>query len=238
MDYINGQGTGMSIIEINTLAKISEYLDRGTLLLLDIDDTLIKAVSTFVVCPNLEFRYKLKEYDFRWYKGKFYSYNDPRYLTLLKHFNEQIEKYRWVLTEPLNRYWLKEWKNKSAEVYAFTARGMEVRKFTNHTLKGLGLNFDNQDRINRIIHYDTPSNRAGRNYCHNIIYCGGESKAKIFKHINFLKITKVWGKQKTYEYWSIWPKVVFVDDSLENLEAVELICKQYGIEFKGLHYVR
>lgn len=207
-----------SIVKITDLHEVSQYLNKNTWLLLDIDDVLITPKYPHD-CPNLMFRNRLEAGNFRFAKGRFYSFCNKKYLQIVKEYNKAVSTTEWQLTQKELPTLLYKWKNQSKIVMGFTSRGIEIYHETKNTLRNLGLMFGSTG-INYQVRHKNITNRSGMGD-EFILFCGGWPKGLTLKET----------------YFSI-NGVVFIDDSLSNLKDVEKVCNELGIKFKGLHYVR
>jgi hypothetical protein len=208
------------IVKSKSLHEITNMLSNESLLLLDIDDTLIYHKYC---CPNQWFRDTLKAGNFRTTKdGKFASYCSQDYLKIVTTYNHIISNVPCNYTH-LTRdnliFLFKKW-NSICDVWGFTARGCEIARDTRRHLAHHGIEFKDRGRQPR--RFRTQTGRAGLG-SNQIIYCGGEDKGDMLR----IFLTD-----------RVWPpdRIVVVDDSLHNLESAQRMCKQLSIEFIGVLY--
>lgn len=197
---------------------MKDHLSFNTILLLDIDDTLIK--TNYLNCPNRFFRETFKSIGLNkyFYKKKYYGYNNSIYRHLVKIYNNRIENITWTLTEKNLYKEFNRWKQLSQDVWGLTARGFELESITKSSLSKVGINFSRAYSSRQSLNSRSYRSGVGSN---QIIYTGGDCKGTILKE---------------FEYNT--NSIIMVDDSLENLEAVKVAAEELNLVFKGLHYVR
>ena len=203
--------------------------EDNTYIFIDIDDTLIKYPRD---CPNAWFRdmitNKLPEESKRTYKGKFYSYHNLIYLTLVKVFNELIFDYQYQVEPTLFGSLIKH-ELENYNIIGLTARGDELLRITLTTIKTVGMDFSKHNDDTIPIKF---INRGGTRTCYSkgVLYCGGYDKGECVAE--FIK-------SNPYIFDGIAPeKVIVIDDSLSNIESVRKeIHKNFKqIKFEGYHY--
>ena len=219
------------IKKISDLQEVSNYLRNGSLLLLDIDDTLITPDTDkrFIQeCPNREFREKFKGLVDRGYlkhhNNKFMSYCSRKYQWLVKRYNIQIGLIDWKLINNKSPKLIHKWQRKCTTI-GFTARGYETYHTTKNTLRKLKINFGHTKLKRPMVMSNITCGRTGVGD-EGVIFCGGYSKGLVLEWI--LEPKRLKGIKN----------IVFVDDSKSNLEDVQDTCKKLNINFVGLHYVR
>lgn len=219
----------MAIIQIESLNLVLPYLRKDSLLLVDIDDTLIRSTNPLYDDPNHWFRthfnQMVEDNKFRFHSKtqEFMSYYSPTYMKMVKEFNSLVESSQWTDIENSGAL-LQKWKERALGVWGITARGIELQKTTEAALLNNNLYFPKHNIYHlytRFINNKHPE-RSGRSYKRKIIYCGGRDKGKIL--VNHHRVI-------------IPNHVVMIDDSLRNLHEVKRSLNKIGSTFIGLHYV-
>lgn len=216
----------MAVIEIRSLAQVINYLKRDSLLLVDIDDTLIRATGPKYECPNAIFRKLMSDFPARYTKDKkFMSYFNQNYLDIVKQFNQAVLEANWTDIEFSSSHFNK-WKDRCDSVVGITARGRELAKVTEQTLRQNHIYFEKHNSLIYDQNADPLANgRTGLSPTRNILYCGGHDKGDVL--FNYL----------AFGFLSCHPGIVMVDDSMTGLKQVEKVCNDFSIPFIGLHYV-
>jgi hypothetical protein len=214
---------------INHLHQASKYINEGSLVLLDLDDTL------FICCnngkdkwhsydPNERFRKRIMNAVGNTLKikdNKFYSYNNPYWNWVVREYNKDIAwaNYRLISQCDLNIF--RAWNNKCDNIWGLTSRGFEISTITEAALKRLGYNFKRTKGITGPIH--SRSYRTGLSRSKQIIYCGGADKGEIVEWLPTC----------------LFYRIIIIDDQLNNIKSVHDSLPVYNQRnFIGLHYDR
>ncbi|MGE0009333.1 MAG: DUF2608 domain-containing protein [Candidatus Babeliales bacterium] len=204
------------IIESDTVLEIKNYLTADyehTLVIFDIDNTL--------AAPKLEIgsdqwvdhlvREKMKQ-------G----------LDMQQAFNAVLPTYFHVQfkiamhpVEDLTPLFIKEMQTQGVSVIAITARSIYVASRTLDQLDDINVKLGVQGYTNEL-HLNMPIPCI---YMHGVIFSGNNDKGlvliELLKNIDYLPT-----------------KIIFIDDKLKNLTAVEYAAQKCGIEFIGIRYTR
>ncbi len=212
--------TENTIVTIKRLEEVSQYLEKQTLLLLDIDDTLITGHHRDGD-PNKAFRDALIHYP------KPHRYCHKPYIELVKAYNTSITTSSWNLTQPNLPKLFKEWTKSTTAVFGFTGRGLEIARETQNTLQNLRINFRRRENGNP---YMIPNitGRSGQHSKH-IIYCGGYNKGQV---LDWLLANDLGFCIQLAEH----SPIVMVDDQLSNLQSIHYMCTRNRLPFTGLLY--
>lgn len=218
----------MAIIQINTLWELDKYIKtfkhvpKKPLLYLDIDDTIMKSRAS--ICPNHEFSREMQvnigEGVFKVKGHRFWSYHHPKYLDLVKRYNEAVVTHKWDPVEVYITAEIMRRLNNTDIPYKFlTARGTEIHRPTIRWLKRLMLypKPHTSQHANHVHDFPNVTGRSGMRG--KIIYCGGYSK--------YLTLLENGLRTKN---------IILVDDNISNLIEFEQNLKGKG--FVGVHYVK
>ena len=155
-----------------------QHLKRDSLLLVDIDDTLIRATGPKYECPNHLFRRRMEGFPARYTKdGKFKSYFNQNYLNIVKEYNQAVLDANWTDIEFSSSHFNK-WKDRCT-VIGLTARGKELAKVTEQILANNHILFPKHELF--VFDYKAESlanGRTGLSHTRNILYCGGHDKGE------------------------------------------------------------
>jgi FMN phosphatase YigB (HAD superfamily) len=208
------------IIESNSIADIAKHITKDTLLIFDLDNTIMET--------------------------KEYSGSDQWFEALIAHFinNEKMEIAK-ALSIVLPKY---EKAHKKAEVLpvesctvtaidklqksgckviGLTARGDKCIPYTFRQLSSIKVD------LSRAAIYTPQTKKLNlvkpAEYQQGIVFCYGANKGKILADF-FNKIKNV---DKTFK---LPKKIVFVDDKEKNVLAIEEAAQNLSIEFTGIRY--
>lgn len=200
------------IIETKHFHEIENYLEPETLLILDIDDTLL--IPTQTLGTDVWFRYRLDqnkkiEPDFSKALHRAISeWEAIRHITKVKIVEEGTDEI------------IKKLQQKNIPIMALTTQGLELASCTVNHLHSLNIDLSktapSQDH-----HYFT--NKQGILYRYGILFTSGTQKGialfKLLEQIDFK------------------PKhIVFINDKDTHIREVEIIAEEKGIDFIGLRY--
>ncbi|MDR3645910.1 MAG: DUF2608 domain-containing protein [Candidatus Babeliales bacterium] len=215
-----------SIIELGSYNQIEEELcnlDRDTLVLFDIDETLIDAAH--MIC-KLKFIEQKAIFDFKYLNG----------LKVSAAFNKALDKK--CLTEPKIKDIIRHLQAKKVTVLGLTSRhavdpqANYTAESTYSVLRDLGIDFHNDNFENFNI-TDIQQIGVDSKFYNGIIFTGGTLKG--YALYSFLAQTGLRPK-----------KIIFFDDKLEHLKdfkkMIDTVNKNnikagnHGFEFTGYHY--
>jgi len=200
------------IIEVKHFVELKEHVDSETLVLLDIDDTLLLPTQT--LGTDIWFQYRCKQHQ-EWGLSKnaalqkaLAEWEAIRHLT-----NVQI-------VEPGTDQIVQSLQEQRISVMGLTTQGLALATRTVQQLRGLNIDLiktapSNQD------HYFM--NGHGVLYRQGVLFTSGTEKGQALLH--FFEITGYWPK-----------RVVFINDKATHLADVDGALAEAGIEFLGLRY--
>jgi hypothetical protein len=199
------------IIQIDHFNEVAKYIESDTLVILDIDDTLL--VPTQMLGCDPWFIHRLNMYQ---QKGNYSFALDKalaeweavRHITKIKIVEEGTEEI------------IKELQNNNVMVMGLTTQGLALASRTNHQLRSLGIELD-KTAPSKEDHYFI--NGHGVLYRRGILFTAGSPKGKALL--------------KLLESLSLQPKhIVFVNDKETHLQDVEESLKAKKMPFTGLRY--
>lgn len=203
----------MSIQEIHTLKTAFDRVCPKTLLVLDLDDTLIRSNTHYGSHQWLSHQIKLEM---------------SRGMELKQALNEHISSWHalqdqleLICVEAQAPHWLMQLKHLGVDSLALTGRSSLLKKCTLKGLKNLGYQFSK---------FDLPSlfmpTKEDIDHHEGIIFVGHQNcKGEVLSH--FLD-------QVTQKY----AKVIFIDDMMGYLKKVMEAMQLKQIPFEGYHYTR
>lgn len=202
------------IVESNKIEHVLDYLDKETLMIFDIDNTIAE--------PDNETGWGSDQWLYAHIERMVEKGVSPSVawsIALPMYFEVQRSKNFWLKpVEDCSVAVVKKSQEKADKVIVLTARSYPLIPTTLRLMKGIGVNFLENGFDEEFIFDRVPGK-----YTHGIFFCGdgdkGESLIELFMRLNY------------------WPKkVVFTDDKYKNLHSVEKAVEAHGIEFVGIHY--
>lgn len=199
------------IIETEHFSSIIQYVDEDTLVLLDIDDTLLIPVQT--LGTDVWFCHRLKEHkktlsSMEALDKSIAEWEGIRQLTKVKIVEEGTEKI------------ISELQSKNIPVMGLTTQGLALATCTVHQLKTLDIDLS-RTAPSKEDHYFI--NKHGNLYREGILFTSGTPKGP-----SLLKL---------FESMQYFPKrIVFINDKATHLKDVEEAVEAKGYEFIGLRY--
>jgi hypothetical protein len=199
------------IQEIARFQEVTGFVDQNTLLLLDIDNTLMRPVQT--LGNDTWFEYRLK-------KNKESGVQDPLEKTIaeweaIRHLT-QME-----LVEAEIPGVIRHLQGQGVSLMGLTVQGLALATRTVLQLGDLGVDLS----LTSIGSVDHCSFVRGHTILHRkgILFTSGKSKGESFF-------------QFSSDLGVLPKKIVLVDDKLSNLKSVEKEAEERGVEFVGLRY--
>lgn len=208
MSQING-----SIQKIESIAEIERFICADTLVLFDLDHTVIESAELYG--------------HGNWFYDQVRSGEDegiPMVNTITRIFPEWLESQKHNKVRPVEEITpilIERLQSRGISVMALTARPRELIDSTLRQLKSIGVDFTRTDlkRPECAIDLDAPVT-----YHEGILFTAdGQSKATALRHY-FDEI----GYQAK--------RVALVDDSMTPLQELLAMLQVHEIEFVGLHY--
>lgn len=201
------------IVEVAHFHEMGHYVKSDTLLLVDIDDTLILPAQMLGSDSWFESRIQsLKR------AGHHPSHAVKRTITewiAIRHITKM------KIVEEGTDHIVSQWQAQGVPLMALTSQGLATATFTKHHLKGAG--FDLKKTAPFSSSHFLELNEQGILYTEGIMFAGGISKgttlSRFFEHFHYLP-----------------KRIVFIDDKLSSLLEVEQFAKERGIEYVGLRY--
>ena len=200
------------IIEIMNLQEVYQYLDSQTLVVLDIDNTLIEPVQE--LGSNQWFENRIKEY---------ISYGMDKGDALEKALREwtaiqSITKVKTV--EPETTRIVKDLQEKGHTVIGLTTRGLGISTCTVQQLESVKIDLTTTSPTNEELFF---MNERGVLFRGGILFTAATHKGLALK-----KFLETIGFQPG--------SVLFINDKRSHLMPVEQVCNEDQIPFKGLRY--
>jgi len=199
------------IIESDRLSDVNQFVDKDSIVLFDIDETLARtpnyAGSSIWVNYNIK---KLQE------KGLSFqvALDDILYIFFTIH---NVINMLPVANSPQI---VENLQKKGAYVMGLTSRSIPIMKRTIQQLAQLGIDFSKSTVYDKSL--DLVDAYVGKLY-KAVIFTGSNNKGKML----FLLFDKIGYKPK---------KIIFVDDKLKNVQDVEREAKKHGIEYVGIRF--
>lgn len=205
------QGWG-EILETQQFQDLKKHTDPQTLILLDIDNTIME--PTQQLGSDQWFQHRVQRY-----KKKGLDSSDALETALAEWMAIQnVTKMR--LVEPSTAEVIHKLQNEGYTIMGFTTRGLGLSTRTIHQLKSLGVDLSRSAPIQEELHY---MNGEGVLYRKGILFTAGSHKGTAFT--KFLDLAELSPKS-----------VAFINDKESNLLPVQKACQTRKIPFIGLRY--
>lgn len=200
------------IIEIDDIMQVSCHIDQNTLVLFDIDNTVIE-LPQILGTPQWFSDFYKKQINVGITHDKAMEAAVKIYIQV----NERSEAKPCDCRTPKI---IQKLQNKGMIVLALTSRDNGLSHTTVRQLNSVGVNFN----IGRFKNFQRKLNQGKRSKVENgIIYAGGKNKGNCLKEFF------------TVAHW-IPAKVVFVDDQLKSVQEVEMSFSETNIAYIGIRY--
>jgi len=217
----SGQKAEMRLLDTNTFADVLKHVDADTLLLLDIDETLL--VSTCVLNSSAWWSYIFAKFEES-------ALPDAKLFPLLKRLlNIVLEKVPFKPIEESTPGLLRDLQRQGVAMLGITSRSHTTifvprsDLVTKRHLEGAGIVLDERNFRDR---YGIDGESVPAEMKHGVLFAGG-SRLKGHALQKLLNAAK-----------SKPGKAVMIDDVREQLESVGASALAMGIGFTGLRYGR
>ncbi len=200
------------IIESKDISDLFKYIHSNTLIIFDIDNTLISP------CQMIGTEY--------WEKKLYNSF-------LLKGYHEKLANlhahHLWQKVQYLTDVkWvekktpsiLADLQGKKMDIMGLTSRSVGLEMLTYKQFQSLSFDlpfssFINTDKVTRLNSYCR--------FVNGILFCGPSTKGESFHSL--LSIVNI-----------VPPHVIFIDDRIDHIENMSAKLKEISIPFVGIHY--
>ncbi|PIS00340.1 MAG: hypothetical protein COT84_07865 [Chlamydiae bacterium CG10_big_fil_rev_8_21_14_0_10_35_9] len=200
------------IIEINHIEDLHDYIDKTTLVIFDIDNTLIEPAQT--LGSDQWFYYRRKQY-----QKEGYTSSDALEKALSEWMAVQCIT-DMKLVEQEAKPLIDSLQEKKICIMGLTTRGMGLATRTIHQLKDFQIHLDKTAPSKEEVFFENTNACLFRN---GILFTAGTDKGLAL--------------QKLLEKIGCQPKkIVFVNDKKSHLLPVEIFCEKQKIPFIGLRY--
>lgn len=219
------------ITDITHFKEIESTIDKNTLVLVDIDDTIITSTTHY---GSVDFFKKIV-------RNNAINKNISHEESIIDIYPRWLLSQRIIETELTDQYIHRILDNKKATILGFTARQPIASDITLSQLKKHMIHFKQPKDFHftknygsirhgtkRVWSYDykIATMRNGIVFCHDL-----NPKGKIFNDL-IIELNKLRENQSL----SPITKVIFIDDSKNNLESVQIAADKIGINFYGYHF--
>ena len=203
------------IVESRNISDVLGYIHEDTLMIYDIDNTLAKE-NTESGWGGDQWVYALVNQFIEHGLTPSKAWD----IALPIYFSAQHSKgFGLVPIEDQTISVFKESQQKADKVIALTARSYPLIQLTVNFLHAIDIDFRDNGFEEEFVFDEVPSK-----YTHGMFFCGhgdkGQALLQLFHRIDYAP-----------------KKVVFIDDKMKNIKAVERAVEGLGIEFVGIHYL-
>lgn len=223
------------MIPINTFSEIQTFtdVDESTLLLLDIDNTLLSSTIDYGTVEHFSYLCKMEMEENRLSASAAKLANHERW----------INSQRLIPTKIIDKdapVFIKEARERQATILAFTARlpGMvdiTLQQLARHDLSFDALpdfRFQQTYQVELDISETVSSKEVHALFASGIVFCHDlNTKGDVFQ--DFFKGFDVYRKAKGMSEIN---KVIFVDDGAYNFESMNQAMARLGLIFYGFHF--
>lgn len=204
-----------TVVEKNKIADVMAGLDRDTLVVFDIDNTILETTQTF---GSDAWYYTTRD---RWISE---GMNKDEAKNKIHSQWMEIQKFTSVkAVEPITPKLIKQAQDQGIKVIALTARPFELMDLTPKLLASIGVDLSRNSISSK--DFDIKSQGGDAKYRKGIIFCGGLKSDKGLILNDILKKLKLSPK-----------KIVFIDDKKNNVEAVDKALTSKGLECECVRY--
>ena len=201
------------IIEVGHFQEITEYLDSETLVILDIDDTLLVPIQTLGTDPwflsRLEYHWHITNDRSRALDKALAEWEAVRHLTDVK------------LVEAKTDEIIDNMQRNNIVVMGLTTQGLSLSDRTPVQLQSLSINLSKSAPSSQDCYFINGA--RGVLYHHGILFTSGTSKGEAL--LQLLDLIDYHPK-----------KIVFINDKKTHLQDVEKSATSRNINFVGLRY--
>jgi hypothetical protein len=202
-----------NIIDINNIRDILPYINAQTLVVCDLDLTLIRLTQS-LGCDRWFDRYIVEQNKI---------HNDiKKAVEITLDLYTKIQKLSKVRTvEESTTDIIRELHYKVDSMLALTARDNYLQDVTIQQLDSIGISFNHGKHTD----ISEPLSQSDTSYAHQgIIFCAGKNKGDCLE-------------EYLSKHLAYTPKhILFIDDKIKHINAVKDMCDRLGIDFLGLHY--
>lgn len=202
------------IFQTEHLSDVLKYTDKNTLVLIDLDNTIIRPKQ--ILGSDEWFGYSLKKHEEEGHS------KEAAREKVVEHWMEiQMKTEMQLLTEDTGAMLEEVFKSPSFGVVAITKRPPRLAHRTLEQLKALHVNFAKGSNLKDRFF-------SGNQLLEGIIFIAEETdKNKGTALQEFLSATQIRPR-----------KILLIDDKESHIESVAQVLKKMPIEFIGLHYTK
>jgi len=203
------------LFESDNLSDIHNHTDKNTLVVFDIDDTIM----TPKIWPGSSV---WLEYEIGRMQKIGFKFEDALYLILPLYFS--VHQFTEDMMTPLDNspHLIKTLQKNNIKAMALTNRSMPMYEITLRELGFIGIDFT----INSLYDQDLPLSITHKaKFSNGIIFCGNNDKGELL----FQFLEKIDFVPK---------KIIFIDDKLKNVTSVQKAVEKRGIEFVGIRFTQ
>lgn len=200
------------IKEVHSIGDIEKTWDSDTLILLDLDNTIMETAQT--LGSDQWFNYRIKHY-----LGREYSSQEALEMALAEWMAVQ-NLTRVKLVEPETCDWIEKLQKEKIALMGLTTRGLGLATRTIEQLHSIGIDLSKTAPLQQETFFKT---EQGILYRKGILFTAGTNKGKTLFH--FLQDHNIVPK-----------KIIFIDDKMKYLKEVEELCLGADIPYLGLRY--
>lgn len=201
------------IVTSDNINDIVKYADKGTLVVFDLDNTLIKNNQTLGSDQWFYAYFK---------KLKSEGHTDANSLAkTVQIYTEAQKKSKASLVEPVASKIVADLQKMNPNVMALTTRGFVLKDTTISQLNSVDIDFNKGFGKHKFFTLTPPINSA--KFYHGIAFSDDNDKGSCLLDIIEKENLK-------------FNKIVFIDDKIKNVKSIDKAAKEKGIEYVGIRY--
>lgn len=195
------------------MRQAAPYIDKDTLVIFDIDNTIMETKQT--LGSNQWFEYRIGVYkskgmnEFDALENALHEWMAAQHITEVK------------LVEPCISDFIKDLQEKNITIIGLTTRGLGLSTCTFHQLQRLSVDLSKTSPSQKEIHFI--NGKEGVLFRKGILFTAGTQKGKALDTL----LSQIGFHPK---------KILFINDKRKHLEAVEIVYEDSNTVFTGLRY--
>jgi len=206
-------GLHAEIIEIKTMQEIHPFVGKESLIIFDIDNTIMETQQT--LGSN------------QWFEHRFASLQKQK-LSVSEALEKALHEWSSIqnvtevkLVEPNTAAIIRDLQSKGFTVMGLTTRGLGLSTCTLHQLERLNVDLSISPPSKSEIHF--MNDGEGILYRKGILFTSGTNKGKALQSL----LEKIGFHSK---------KIVFINDKYKHLHSLEVVYEKTLVSFIGLRY--
>lgn len=199
------------------MSEIQKYIDKDTMLIFDLDNTLIAPTGNFGSDAW---------FDYMWDSYKMDPLNKDTYTLTLQSWMHAQDRVNVKPIEATSLSIISQAQKMGSPVMALTSRNPALKGVTERQLSLTGIKFTQSFGKLKSFIFPRAFQKNFRDdavFDRGVLFVGGNKKGTVLE--NFFHVAKFLPK-----------KIVYVDDKRGHVENIEQVCKSMSIPYTGFRY--